>query len=232
MTNTVCIHQPDFLPYLGFFDRLLDSNHFIILDDVQFIRRGWHHRDIIKTPNGNRWLTLSIKKGDFLQKISDVQLSQDKKWIDDNLALIRENYKKSRYFDLIYPQVESIYLKNHQKLIDFNLDFLDLALSLMCIKIDTSFSSSYNLKSTGSLRLCDLVSAVKGDQYLAGVGARHYLDEGIFQRSNIDVKWQQFIHPEYTQLHGTFEPMISCLDLFFCCGNDSATIIRSKHNER
>lgn len=226
--RTVCIHQPDFVPYLGFFDRLLHSDHFILLDNVQFIRRGWQHRDRIKTSQGSGWLTLSVEKGDYHQKISEVRLAADGKWVGDNLSLLRQCYTKAPFFDLIYPQVEAIYSAGHERLIDFNMAFLDMAFRLFGIDVQTSLASSYPVESSSSQRLLDLVLAVGGDNYLTGSGSRDYLDEGLFVRSGVRVSWQDFKHPIYSQLHGDFEPMLSCLDLFFNCGNNASLVLRGE----
>lgn len=228
---TVCIHQPDFAPYLGFFHRLLSTDHFIVLDDVQFIRRGWQHRDRIKTRMGTTWLTLSLQKGDYHQQLKDVLLSADGKWIDENLNLIRESYSKAPYFDLIFPRVENIYHSGHVRMIDFNLAFLQMAMELLEIEPPISLASSYGVKSTSSQRLLDLVQAVGGDNYLTGTGSRDYLDEALFANSGVSITWQDFSHPLYPQLHGGFEPMLSCLDLFFNCGNRSARVLRGENHE-
>ncbi len=117
LKKTACIHQPDFVPYLGFFQRLLMADVFVILDDVQFIRRGWQHRDYIKGRNGRRWLTLSLQKGDFHQRINQVMLSNDKSWRNSHLNLLKDSYKRSKYFELIYPIVEAIYLHPYDYLL-------------------------------------------------------------------------------------------------------------------
>ncbi|MBM3566310.1 MAG: WbqC family protein, partial [Alphaproteobacteria bacterium] len=97
MTRVVA-HQPDFAPWLGFFDRLLDADVFIVLDDVQFLRRGWHHRDKIKTPRGPEWLTLSVEKCDRDTPISQVRLSPGRDvWGMENLNLIAENYRRAPF---------------------------------------------------------------------------------------------------------------------------------------
>jgi hypothetical protein len=224
--KSVCIHQPDFAPYLGFFDRLLHTEHFILLDNVQFIRRGWQHRDRIKTRDGSGWLTLSLQKGDYHQRISDVRLAPDERWRIENLALLRQCYAKAPCFDLIYPQVEAIYRAGHERLIDFNMALLDMALRLLSIDVQMSFASAYPVASSGSQRLLELVLAVQGDNYLTGPGSRDYLDEALFAQSGVSVSWQNFKHPTYSQLYGNFEPMLSCLDLFFNCGNDAALVLR------
>jgi len=229
--RTVCIHQPDFIPYLGFYHRLLLTDHFVLLDDVQFLRRGWHHRDKIKRKNGPVWLTLSVSKGPYEQKINEVNLSKEIKWIDGNLNLIKENYRQARYFDGIFPRVEQIYKANHEKLIDFNIAFMDFSLEMFDMDIEISRASDSNILSTSSDRLLELVKLNDGDCYLSGSGAKAYLDESLFAKQSIDVIWQNFSHPKYPQLHGEFEPMLSCLDLFFNCGADSARILRETMNE-
>jgi hypothetical protein len=223
---TICIHQPDFVPYLGFFDRLLHADHFILLDNVKFIRRGWQHRDRIKTREGSAWLSLSLQKGDYHQKISEVRLSSEGKWIEENLALLRQCYAKALCFDHIYPKVEAIYRAGHERLIDFNIAFLDMALRLFRIDVQMTFASAYPVASSSSQRLLELVLAVQGNNYLTGPGSRDYLDEALFAQSGVSVSWQDFKHPTYSQLYGNFEPMLSCLDLFFNCGNDAALVLR------
>lgn len=223
--TVVCIHQPDFVPYLGFFDRLLQADHFIVLDDVQFIRRGWHHRDLIKTAVGPSWLTISLQKGDYKQKISEVILSQDTNWRQDNLNLLRQNYKSALHFDYIFTMVEKIYLERHERLLDFNLAFLNLALRLFRIKINMSFASSYSVPTTGTRRLVDLVLSVKGSDYLTGVGSLDYLDQDLFERRGLKVSWQNFEHPIYEQCFNGFDAGLSCLDVFFNYGDESYKVL-------
>jgi hypothetical protein len=230
--KVVCIHQPDFAPHLGFFHRLLISHHFVLLDDVQFIRRGWQHRDRIKGPHGAAWLTLSLRKGNYHQLIRDVVLLNDSRWISGNLNLLRECYRKSRHFDEVFPQVEAIYRSGHYRMIDFNRALLELAFKFLDISIPITYASQYGIKVRSSERLVLLVDAIGGDTYLTGPGSRDYLDEEIFQKSGVKVMWQDFRHPTYRQLHGDFEPMLSCLDVLFNCGRGSADVLRSTTDVR
>lgn len=227
----VCIHQPDFVPYLGFFQRLLMSQDYILLDDVQFIRRGWQHRDRIKGRSGSTWLTLSLRKPDYHQRISQVELSNDLKWIEANLNLLSECYGKASHFPEVFPKVEAIYRAGHRLMIDLNCALLDLAMEYFDIATPISRASEYSITATSSARLLALVQAKQGDTYLTGTGARDYLDEEIFRSAGVGVIWQDFKHPVYPQLHGNFEPMLSCLDVLFNCGRDAAGVLRSTLND-
>ena len=225
--NITCIHQPDFAPYLGFFHRLLTTDHFIILDDVQFSRGGWQNRDRIKGRDRSIWLTLSLEKGNYPKNINEANLSNDVMWVENNLNLIRESYSKAKYFSEIYPKIEIIYYADHIRMIDFNMAIINLALDYFEINVNMSYASEWAIATSSSQRLVDLVMAVGADVYLTGQGSKDYLDEQLFPNKGISVLWQEFKHPTYSQLHGEFEPMLSCLDILFNCGRESATILRS-----
>jgi hypothetical protein len=211
--KVVTIHQPDFLPWLGFFDRWAKSDLYIILDDVQFLRRGWHHRDKIKTPQGVIWLTVPTrKKGRFDQQIKTVEIAQSGDWRRKHLETIRMAYKKAPNFSRIFPQLEEIYQRAAIRLIDFNLDLLQLAASELEINTPIMNASELYTDSSSTQRLVQLLERVSGTVYLTGLGSRAYLDENLFVQANIDIWWQDFQHPTYPQLHGNFQPNLSVLD--------------------
>jgi hypothetical protein len=214
---------------LGFFQRLLLADHFVLLDDAQFIKGGWQNRDRIKGKNGPAWLTLSIKKK-FPQQINEVALSDNPQWIEDNLNLLRDCYGHARYFDEVFPRIEVVYRSKHQLMIGLNMAILALALDYFEITIPITYASQHAVKLRSNARLVALVQSVGGDNYLTGTGSRDYLDEALFEGAGIKVQWQRFKHPIYPQINGEFEPMLSCLDLIFNCGKASADILRSTLN--
>lgn len=214
----VTIHQPDFLPWLGFFDRWQASGLLVFLDDVQFLRRGWHHRDRIKTAAGPAWLTVPVKnKGRYLQTIGEVEL-EDGPWRRKHLAMIRAAYAKAAGFDQVFPLLEAVYAKNHSRLVELNLDLLAMAARLLGIGVPTALASDHDLPGregpdcTGTRRLLRLCQIYGASSYLTGLGSRGYLDEPLFLQHGIRVKWQQFVHPVHPQLHGEFAANLSVLD--------------------
>lgn len=221
MRKVVVIHQPDFLPYLGYFHRLLFADVFVVLDDVQFLRRGWHHRDKIKTRQGEAWLTLSIEKTDQTTLIRDVRLSRNPEWIEANLNLIAENYRQAAHFAVVFERLEAIYRAGHQRLVDLNLALLKWLLAELGIDVRMVLSSSLAVSGTSNERLINLVKAVEGTDYLTGIGSKEYLREELFFDRAIQVQWQNFKHPTYTQLHGDFIPYLSAIDARFNCDKDT-----------
>jgi hypothetical protein len=225
--KTVVIHQPDFMPYLGFFHRLLNADLFVILDDVQFLRRGWHHRDKIKTSQGDSWITLGIQKSPQDTKISDILLSGEN-WREKHLNLLRQNYNKSQYFTEIHPYIEKLYSTQYEKMMDFNLASIRMLMNLFDIKIDIEYSSQYNIKTKANELLVDILKEVNATHYLSGIGAKDYFKQEPFDDANIEVIWQEFKHPVYPQINGEFIPFLSSIDLLFNCGIErSREILRS-----
>tara|TARA_B100000315_G_scaffold156179_1_gene144737 strand:+ start:1773 stop:2483 length:711 start_codon:yes stop_codon:yes gene_type:complete len=227
----VTIHQPDFLPWLGFFDRWEKSDLYIVLDDVQFIRRGWHHRDKIKTQNGIEWLTVPVqKKGRYYQTINEVRINNEENWRHKHLETIQAAYRKATNFDLVYGRLSEIYNRNHDLLISFNMNLLSLCSKMLGMNTPVVFASEFNVKSTGSQRLVDLVKSVGGEEYLTGTGSRDYLDEELFRKAGIGVCWQEFDHPVYKQLHGGFEKRLSALDFLMIATKSDIGNFKSKDN--
>lgn len=231
MKKTVVIHQPDFLSYIGFFHRLLHADLYIVLDNVQFVSsssRAWTNRDKIKTPNGDKWLTVSVNKAQRDTNINEISINYEVDWQNHNLELLKQNYKQAPFFDEIFSYIKILYSKKFEKLSDFNLASIEMLNKLFDIKIDILFSSDLYTTKTKSERLVELLKQVNATHYLSGIGAKDYHDAKPFEEANIKVLWQDFKHPIYPQLHGEFIPYLSSIDLLFNCGIlKSREIIRS-----
>lgn len=228
MNKVIVIHQPDFIPYLGFFHKILHCDYYVIFDCVQFLRRGFHHRDKIKTPEGEQWLTISINKCPQNTLINDVYLSNKTNWRKNHINLISQNYNKSDYFDEIFPYIQKIYEFNTDKLGDFNINSLNILFELFNINKEIILASNLKPKGNKNHLLIDIINKVNGNVYLSGIGAQNYFESAPFLNANIEIMWQNFKHPVYQQLYGKFIPNLSSIDLLFNCGIlKSREILRS-----
>jgi hypothetical protein len=190
------------------------------LDDVQFLRRGWHHRDKIKTKEGIKWLTVPVlKKGKYHQLFRDVQIDNSTGWRDKHLKTLEYNYRNAPNFAYCFTKLQEIYNAKHTYLIDLNMALLRFVASAFDIITPTVFASRYNIQATSSQRLVALITSVGGSDYLTGMGAKSYLDETLFRQNAVNVIWQEYSHPHYQQLHGKFVPMLSSLDFIMMQGN-------------
>lgn len=231
MNATVVIHQPDFLPWLGFFHRLLKADLYVALDHAQFVSgtsRSWTHRDRIKTPTGPRWLSLSVRKAPLGTPISEMLLSPEVAWREANLNLVRESYRPAPYFAEIFPKLEALYAARHERLMDMTLASIDLLSGLLELRIGRKLSSDLAPRGAANEMLVDLLVKCRARRYLSGQGARTYFDPAPYARAGIEVEWQVFDHPVYPQLYGEFVPMLSAIDMLFNCGAErSREILRA-----
>lgn len=217
--STVVIHQPDFIPWLGFFHRLVGADTFIVLDDVQFLRQGWHHRDKIKLHGKPHWLTVPVETATrYTQKISETRIAPHKGWKRRHLTTLTHAYGKAPYFTRIFHRVEEIYKIDHTMLMDLNLDLLRWLMGILGIEVCQYRSSSFGIDATGTERLVGLVEAVKGRVYLTGEGSHGYLDETVFTNRGLTVQWQKYRPNAYAQGTPPFIGGLSVLDALFYLG--------------
>lgn len=227
--KTVVIHQPDFMPYIGFFHRLLHADLFILLDHVQFVHsnRSWTHRDKIKTANGERWMTLSVVKALRDTPINQIELT-DNGWREQHLNLLHANYRQAPYFNDLFPRVQALYAIPCKRLVEFNVASIHMLMEWFAIDTPTVYSSGMQPEGKKNGLLLDLLKKVGASHYLSGIGARNYYEPEPFLEAGVDVIWQDFKHPLYVQQFGEFISYLSSIDLFFNCGiEQSREILRN-----
>ncbi|CAK8719184.1 WbqC-like protein family protein [Candidatus Electrothrix gigas] len=230
MKKTVVIHQPDFVPYIGFFHRLVKADLFVALDHVQFVNgtsQAWTHRDKIKTHQGEKWLTISVKKASRDTPINRIELSKNVDWRTANLRQLEDAYRTAPYFKEIFPRLTLLYQQQEHYLAQFNLNVLTWLFEIFNLSIPVVLSSDLNVTGSKNTLLVNILKKVDAGCYLSGIGAKAYYDPAPFADADIEVLWQKFEHPVYQQQHGEFIPFLSCLDLLFNCGiNQSRKLLK------
>ena len=161
---------------------------------------------------------MSVKKCKRGTLINDVELSHNVDWKTDNLNLLQQNYYKAPYFNEIHPIIEKLYDKKHNRLIDFNVQSINMLCDLFNIKTEIIFASELGCNGAKNSLLVELLQKVKADSYLSGVGAKDYLEPEMFEKAGIKVIWQEFKHPIYPQLYDGFVPLLSSIDILYNCG--------------
>ncbi|WP_298683492.1 WbqC family protein [uncultured Methanomethylovorans sp.] len=214
-------HQPTYLPYLGFFDKMSKSDIFMILDDVQFNKKDFQHRNRIRIPEGWKWLTVPIVKEGKIP-INEILINNQKingkpVWSDTHLRIIDINYNKTPYYESYIEDLSKIYNRKHTHLADLNLSIIQYLIKAFEIDIELVYSSKLGFTTTSSQRIADIVNSLGGDTYLSGIGGLDYLDESVFKE--IKVEYQQFEHPMYTQRYTGFEKNMAAIDALFNVGS-------------
>ncbi len=223
----VAIHQPNYLPWIGYFHKMEKSDIFIILDDGQYAKNQVANRNKIKNAKGWIYLTVPVLiKGHFGQLTSEVMIDNHINWRKKHWKSILYNYKNSEYFDEYSDFFEDLYQQEWDKLIDLNEYIIKNIAEMIGIQTEFIRSSTLNVKETSTKRLLDIVKAVGGDTYLSGAGGKDYMDEEMFASNGVILIYQDFRHPTYRQVFGEFVPKMSIIDLLFNEGPRSHDIIR------
>lgn len=226
--KTVAVLQPGYLPWLGFFDQLARSDVFVVYDDVQFDKHGWRNRNRIKSPSGPRWLTVPVlHTGKNSPSNHSVEIDNSQPWARRQVGSIRQFYSDAAFLPQYISELEELLHRKWTLLVD-----LDLAvLALLCRWLDLSTtivrSSELGIQGGQSDRLVNLCLHFGARRYLSGTAARDYLVTSLFEGRGIEVIWQDYHHPVYTQLHGPFISHLSTLDLLLNCGDQSRSILLS-----
>ena len=218
----VAIHQPEYLPWLGFFKKMMNVELFVFLDDVQFRKKGWQNRNRIRINDGTTLLSIPVHTHSY-PKINEVTIDNEKNWSIRHKKSILYNYARAPYFDEIKDFIESIFEKKFQYLVDLNTEIIKFIMNELEIKSKIVFSSELEISKKGSDRVLDICKAVGADHYITGTfWAESNLRVEEFKKSNIDVEFQKFQHPIYKQIHGEFIPEMSIIDLLFNKGRKEA----------
>lgn len=224
----IAIMQPTFLPWLGYFDLIDQVDNFIFLDDVQFSKQSWQQRNRVATKNGLEWITVPVIGGCINRPIIDVMIGSDLNKIVNKIEI---NYKKYPYFNLYWPKLKQAIIerKAGDSLSKLNIQLIEIISAIL--EINTSFSKSSESETSDDriIRLIDIIKIHHDYEYLSPIGAFDYLLNSYdsFVAENIEVKFQNYNHPNYYTNSLPFFQGASVIDLIFTQGPKSIDIIRS-----
>ncbi|MCB0360768.1 MAG: WbqC family protein, partial [Bdellovibrionales bacterium] len=149
--HTVAIHQPAYLPWLGYFERIFRSDVFVFLDSVQFEKNSFTNRNKIKTAHGEQWLTVPVKaKGHTELSIAELGIADGEPWQKKHLKAIQLNYAKARYFSELFPKLEALYASKATTLADLCFNQLRFWLGELQIEREIIRSSTMTLEKKKS----------------------------------------------------------------------------------
>ena len=223
----VGIHQPNFLPWLGYFYKMTKCDVFVLLDNAQYTKNSFVNRNKIKTSQGAIWLTVPVKiKGRFGQLVKEVEINNMVKWQKKHLKTLDMNYKKAKFFEQIFPGLKAVYYANDwSNLCELNIRLLEWVLSILGLEKRLVRASELNVERESTRLLINIVKELGGDVYLSGFGGAKYQEEQLFEEAGITLKYYEFENPIYPQLWSGFVPNLSIIDLLFNCGPESLDII-------
>ena len=222
------LHQPNFLPWLGFFYKVAKADLFVNCDTLDYSRRSYTQRVNIKTPAGAKWLSLPIvHTGTVGEPINQVRCGGWPDWRERVIDSLHGNYRKAKHVQPIAEELARTIATADENLARFNSALMEYLFQQFQIKTPTIKSSQLNLPPQANptdwiIAVCHAVGA---DTFLSGFGGAKYQDEEAYGKAGIKLIYTDFKHPIYPQLFGEFVPGLSAVDLLFNCGPDSPAIL-------
>ena len=214
----LCAHQPAYLPWLGYFDRIRRCELFVFLDNVQFERNSFTNRNRIKTPQGPQWLTVPVlQKGHLSSDMRETRIDNTQRWRERHLRSIAQNYRRAPRFEENFPKLEQLLAQPQELLADMCFEQLAFWLGELGIRARVVRASSLPPMRRKSELVLDLCRHFGADHYLSGPLGRDYLDEPAFAAHGIALSYHQFQPLPYPQLHGEFVPGLAVLDWWMNC---------------
>lgn len=227
----ISAHQPEYLPYLGFFYKMAKADKFILVDHVQFYHGSFQNRNRIRTasnPQGWLWLTVPVVTSDKgYQKINEVEIDNSTPWARQHWKTIYFNYKKTPFFDIYSDFFKKLYSQKWQKLADLNESIIYYLKESLGIKTPIIKSSDFDLKPHKTDLIIELCKKFEADTYFSGTGGKFYIEEEKLKKNNLKLVFSKFKHPVYSQRFEPFLENLSVIDLLFNYGPESLRIINS-----
>lgn len=214
------IVQPTYIPWLPFYERWLNSDVFVILDDVQYSKNNFFNRNSIKTHDGTQLLSIPVlHKNNSLSLINEVLINPSVEWKRKHWRSLKQAYAKAPFWSLFSEKLQALYHSDFgEKLIDWLMPFIQFIAEAFEISTPLVRSSELRIKSTKNQKLIDICKSLEGTHFIVKPGTEDYHPPKEFQKSQIDFSYLSYSKVEYPQLHGDFTPFLSGLDFLLNCG--------------
>src|SRR5438105_3264794 len=219
MKRTVVIEQPNYVPWIGYFDLIGQSDVWVWYDDVQYTKRDWRNRNRIAA-DAAEWLTIPvITRGRFTQRICDVEIDDAQHWRRHHLESIRRCYARAPFFQPMFDVIEDALSASDRRLADLTIRLNESICALLGLQPLFKRSSQIPGPIGGrEERLIRICRAVEGSVYLSGPAARAYIDPRAFAAADIELRYIIYDYPPYARGSRTFVPNLSILDVLAWLG--------------
>ena len=211
----ITIHQPETYPWLGFFNKMMLADEYIILDNVQFRKNYFQNRNQFLTKQGSLYLSVPV---DFKNNkiIKDIKIRYNEKWQLKHLNTIKQVYSKAPYFKEHIDFFENLYSKKFELLVDFNMEIIEYIRKTLDMNVAIIKASTLEVEGNSTELLLNICKSREADTYISGRDGRNYMDTSMFDKEGIKIVYHDFTHPEYKQFNSEeFTPYMNTFDILF-----------------
>lgn len=221
----ISAHQPAYIPWLGYYHKLILSDTFVIMDDVQYEKNSFINRNKLLINGTDQWLTIPVKTKDYKSKtIKDIEIL-DSKWKKKHLLSIEQNYKKQAFFCDVMSIMERNLKQDSNYLIDYTNHFLFESIEYLELNTELMMASQLNITEKKLQYVIELTQKLEGDVFIFGAQGRNYAKEEVLIENGINPYFQDFQQPKYDQNQEEFVPYLSILDAMFRLGKKTKSLI-------
>ncbi len=229
--------QPGYLPWLGFFDQICQSDIFILYDDMQYNRYSWRNRNRIKGAHGETWLTVPVKRNPG-QLISKARTDNTKNWQKKHWKTILQCYINAPFFKKHSPFFEEVYHTPWEYLCELDIKIIQYIVKELGIKtkilrsselgLEERFRKQGYIKDRKTERIIFFMKELNANLFFEGAKGKEYINEEMLKDVNLKIEFQDYIHPAYNQQFENFIPYLSVVDLLFNHGDESLDILTGR----
>jgi len=221
--HTVVVHQPNYLPYLGFFHKMTLADVFVLYDTAKFSKNGTINRNKIKTRTGWQWLTVPVRRPSG-RAIKDVEIAS-LPWADKHLKSIQANYQSAPYFSSYFSDLRSVLSRGWTELDGLNTALIHIIRNWLSIETKVVLASTLPAPSSDNAteKIIQLTTLSGGSVYISGPSGKKYLQQEKFTR--VALRFAEFSAQPYPQLHGPFLSNLSSIDAIFNCGEKASGLL-------
>ena len=222
----IAIHQPNFLPWFGYFHKMAQADRFVLLDSVAFTKGGYTNRVKVKAAGGAQWLTVPVlTKGKLGQIVAEVACSDGVDWRKKVRAALETNYRGCPHFQPAAGKIFGVLGSSRENLAEMNIRLIECVAGELGITTPMIRSSRIPASGQATQLLIAICQELGADTYLSGRGGLKYQEDEAFRAARIDLRVDSFEHPRYPQAFGEFTAGLSIVDLLFNCGPGSARVL-------
>ena len=228
MSKRIAILQSNYIPWKGYFDLINMVDEFILFDDAQYTKNDWRNRNVIKTNQGLRWLTIPTNKENLHQRIKDTKIS-DQRWRKKHWASLAQSYSKTPYFSHYKEIFAPLFLEARDEyLSEINYRFISVINEILGIGTPIRWSSELDMINGRTERLLHICKQCGASEYVSGPAAKSYFDLELANKNQVQVTWIDYHgYREYSQLYPPFEHNVTILDLIFNTGCNATKFLKS-----
>lgn len=210
-------HQPNFVPYMGFFYKMFQADTFVLSDDHQFSKSGMHNWNYLRIGERKHKITVPVSY-EFGDRIKDVRISYAQDWVTELLKTMQFNYKKAPHYEEAFSFLEKVLSERPERLVELNGNIIIQLAERFGMKCNILYAHDIELEHRKEERIIELCKKLGADVYYSGIGGKNYNDPANYEREGISLVYTDYEPVQYTQIGNGFIENLSVLDWIFNMG--------------